>query len=63
MNNNFENSLNNEEESLNLKKEFSYYLFFWPWFLLTVVFALIGSYIYLALYTKYIFKFCSSTNH
>ena len=54
MNNNFENSLNNEEESLNLKKEFSYYLFFWPWFLVTIVLALIGSYIYLALYTKYI---------
>ena len=55
MNNNFENSLNNEEESLNLKKEFSYYLFFWPWFLLTLVFALIGSYIYLR-YTPNIYS-------
>jgi len=55
MNNNFENSLNQEEESLNLKKEFSYYLFFWPWFLLTVVFALIGSYIYLR-YTPNIYS-------
>ena len=55
MNNNFENSLNQEEESLNLKKEFSYYLFFWPWFLLTLVFALIGSYIYLR-YTPNIYS-------
>ena len=55
MNNNFENSLNNEEESFNIKKEFSYYLFFWPWFLLTIVFALIGSYIYLR-YTPYIYS-------
>ena len=47
MNDNFENSLNNEEESFDIKKEFSYYLFFWPWFLMTIVMALLGSYFYL----------------
>ena len=55
MNNNFENSLNQEEESLDIKKEFSYYFFFWPWFLLTIVFAVIGSYIYLR-YTPNIYS-------
>ena len=52
MNNNFENSLNQEEESIDIKKEISYYLFFWPWFLLTIVFAL-DRFLYLfALYTQ-----------
>ena len=55
MNNNFENSLNNEGESINLKREFSYYFFFWPWFLVTIVLALIGSYIYLR-YTPNIYS-------
>jgi len=55
MNNNFENSLNNEEESFNIKKEFSYYFFFWPWFLVTIVLALIGSYTYLR-YTPNIYS-------
>ena len=40
---------------MNIKKEFSYYFFFWPWFLLTIVFALIGSYIYLR-YTPNIYS-------
>ena len=40
---------------LILKKEFSYYFFFWPWFLVTIVFALIGSYIYLR-YTPNIYN-------
>ncbi len=46
-NNNFENFLNQEEDGLNLKKEISYYIFFWPWFLLTIIMALAGSYTYL----------------
>ena len=55
MNNNFENSLNNEEESIDIKREFSYYFFFWPWFLVTISMALVGSYIYLR-YTPNIYS-------
>ena len=55
MNNNFENSFNNEEESSGIKNEFSYYLFFWPWFLVTIVLALVASYIYLR-YTPNIYN-------
>jgi len=55
INNNFENSLNNEGESIDIKREFSYYFFFWPWFLVTIVLALIGSYIYLR-YTPNIYS-------
>jgi len=56
MNNNIENLSNIEnEKSFNLKKEISYYLFFWPWFLLTVVMAFLGSYTYLR-YTPYVYK-------
>jgi capsular exopolysaccharide synthesis family protein len=47
MNNNFENLSNQEEENFDLKKEFYYYIFFWPWFLMTIVIALVGSYTYL----------------
>ena len=55
MKNNFENSLNNEGESIDIKREFSYYFFFWPWFLVTIVLALIGSYTYLR-YTPNIYS-------
>ena len=55
MNNNFENSLNNEGDSIDIKREFSYYLFFWPWFLLSIFFCVIGSFIYLR-YSPNIFK-------
>jgi len=55
MNNNFENSSNQEEQSFNLKNEISYYLFFWPWFLLTIIFTCIGSFTYLR-YTPNIYK-------
>ena len=55
MNNNFENILNQEEQSFDFKKEISYYLFFWPWFLLTIVMALLGAYIYLR-YTPNIYS-------
>jgi len=47
MHSNFENSSNQEEESLNLKKEINYYLFFWPWFLVTFIMSLLGSFTYL----------------
>ena len=56
MNNNFENSFNNEEESSGIKNEFSYYLFFWPWFLVTIVLALVASYIYLRYTTNIYFS-------
>jgi capsular exopolysaccharide synthesis family protein len=56
MNNNIENISNvKDEDSFNLKTEISYYLFFWPWFLMTIVMALIGSYTYLR-YTPSVFK-------
>ena len=55
INNNFQNISNQEEESLNIKNEISYYLFFWPWFLLTIIMALLGSYTYLR-YTPNIYK-------
>ena len=55
MNNNFENSLNNEGDSIDIKREFSYYFFFWPWFLLSIFFCVIGSFTYLR-YSPNIFK-------
>jgi len=55
MNNNFENSLNNEGNSIDIKREWSYYFFFWPWFLLTISLALVGSYTYLR-YTPNIYS-------
>jgi capsular exopolysaccharide synthesis family protein len=47
MNNNFENSLKQQEESIDIKRELSYYFFFWPWFLVTIAMALVASYSYL----------------
>ena len=46
---------NTEHEDFNLKNEISYYLFFWPWFLLTVFMSVSASYIYLR-YTPNIYK-------
>jgi capsular exopolysaccharide synthesis family protein len=54
-NNNFENFLNQEEDGLNIKKEISYYLFFWPWFLFAIIIGSIGSYTYLR-YTPNIYS-------
>ena len=54
-NNNFENLSNQAEESFDIKKEFSYYFFFWPWFILSILFCVIGSFLYLR-YTPYIYK-------
>ena len=36
-----------EEENINLKKEISYYLFFWPWFVLIILIALASAFFYL----------------
>jgi capsular exopolysaccharide synthesis family protein len=45
----------NEDDRINFKKEISYYLFFWPWFLLTMVMAITSSYLYLR-YTPNIYQ-------
>ena len=55
MNNSFENRENKQEESINIKNEISYFLFFWPWFLLTISIAFVGSYTYLR-YTPKIYS-------
>lgn len=36
-----------EEDSIDIKKELGYYLFFWPWFVGAILVALVGSYLYL----------------
>ena len=55
MKDNLEILTNPEEESFNLKNEISYYLFFWPWFLLTLILATTAAYIYLR-YTPNIYS-------
>ena len=55
MKNNFEKSSDQEEESFNIKNEISYYLFFWPWFLITTIVAILASYTYLR-YTPNIYS-------
>ena len=55
MKNNIENISQPSEEKLNIKNEISYYLFFWPWFLLTILMGIIVSYTYLR-YTPNIYK-------
>ena len=47
INNSFQNTSIQEEGSFDLKKEISYFLFFWPWFLLTISIAFAGSYFYI----------------
>jgi capsular exopolysaccharide synthesis family protein len=54
MNNNIDISTI-ENEGFNIKKEIYYYLFFWPWFLLTIIMAILGSYLYLR-YTPSIYS-------
>ena len=44
-----------ENDRFDFKKEISYYLFFWPWFLLTLVMALVASFVYLR-YTPNIYS-------
>ena len=53
--NNINKLSNPEKEDFNFKKEISYYLFFWPWFLLCLVMTFISSYLFLR-YTPEIFK-------
>ncbi|MDC3319274.1 polysaccharide biosynthesis tyrosine autokinase [Flavobacteriaceae bacterium] len=55
MKENFNDFSNPDGEKVDLKKEISYFLFFWPWFLLTIVMSLIGSYVYLR-YSPEIYK-------
>lgn len=42
-----ENIISNEDESINIIKEIKYYLFFWPWFLLSFIVFITASLIYL----------------
>ncbi|MDB2674528.1 hypothetical protein N9Y83_01085 [Flavobacteriaceae bacterium] len=44
-----------EEESFNIKSELTYYLFFWPWFLLALLITFTGSYTYLR-FTPSVYK-------
>ena len=55
MKDNIEKFKKTEEESFDFKKEISYYLFFWPWFLLIIGMSLIGAYTYLR-YTPNIYS-------
>ena len=36
-----------QEDTIDIKKEVGYYLFFWPWFIAAVFVAMLGSYLYL----------------
>ena len=36
-----------EEDTIDIKKEIGYYLFFWPWFIGAILVAVVGSYLYL----------------
>ena len=41
------NNLLQEEDSIDIKKELGYYLFFWPWFLVTILIAFVSAFFYL----------------
>ena len=41
------NLLNNESDNLDLIKEIKYYLFFWPWFLVSLILFVFSSFVYL----------------
>ena len=48
MQDNFTNQISlQEEESLDIKKEVGYYLFFWPYFLAGVAIAIVSAFLYL----------------
>ena len=48
MQDNFTNQISlQEEESIDIKKEVRYYLFFWPYFIVAVTIALVSSFLYL----------------
>jgi len=44
---NFNLSHEFEEESIDIKKEISYYFFFWPWFVAAIIIAFSATYVYL----------------
>jgi tyrosine-protein kinase Etk/Wzc len=50
-----ENFLNKGEESSDIVKEIRYYMFFWPWFLVTVIIFGFGAYFHLR-YASTIYK-------
>ena len=50
-----ENFLNQDKDSLDIVKEIRYYLFFWPWFLVTVLLFSFGAYFHLR-YANIIYK-------
>ena len=39
--------INQNNDSIDIVKELRYYLFFWPWFLLSVLVFDLGAYLYL----------------
>ena len=48
MQDNFTNqSYLQEEESIDIKKEVGYYLFFWPYFITAIIIAMVGAFLYL----------------
>ena len=55
MNNTSENTSDPSSENFNLKDEISYYLFFWPWFLLFTLISISGAFLYLR-YTPNIYS-------
>ena len=44
-----------DEDSFDILKEIRYYVFFWPWFVLSLLFLFFGSYSYLR-YSDMIYK-------
>ena len=42
-----DNFLNQEKDTLDIIKEINYYVFFWPWFLISVLLFSVGSFLYL----------------
>ncbi len=45
--NNFDNSFSSDDEKIDIIKEFRYYTFFWPWFILSILIFTAGAFIYL----------------
>jgi uncharacterized protein involved in exopolysaccharide biosynthesis len=42
-----DNFINQDNDTVDIVKEVRYYLFFWPWFLASVVLFSLGTYVYL----------------
>jgi uncharacterized protein involved in exopolysaccharide biosynthesis len=48
MQDNFTNQISHqEEESIDIKKEVGYYLFFWPYFIVAISIAMVSAFMYL----------------